>query len=233
MLVYGTYSMETENLKQQLFARLADVGKALSNGNRLEILDFLAQKERSVEALASLAGLSVANTSQHLQHLRRAGLVKARKQDRHVFYAIAGEDVLSLMIALRQTAEQNFAEMGRLIEGYLVSRDSLEPISQKELSTRMEDGLVTVIDVRPAEEFAAGHLPNAINVPLDQLDQNLDRLPTKGEVVAYCRGPYCLLSYDAVTRLRDNGIPARRMEDGFPEWKLAGRLVEQTKPPPQ
>ena len=220
--------MPVENLKQQLFARLADVGKALANGNRLELLEFLAQKERSVDALACLAGLSVANTSQHLQHLRRVGLVTARKQDRHVFYAIAGEDVLSLMIALRQTAEKNFAEMGRLVEGYLLSRDSLEPISHDELSARLKDGLVTVIDVRPTEEFAAGHLPEAINIPIDLLDQNLDRLPADGEVVAYCRGPYCLLSFEAVNRLRDRGISARRMEDGFPEWKLAGRVVEQT-----
>ncbi len=220
--------MPVENLKQQLFARLADVGKALANGNRLELLEFLAQKERSVDALASLAGLSVANTSQHLQHLRRVGLVTARKQDRHVFYAIAGEDVLSLMIALRQTAEKNFAEMGRLVEGFLLSRDSLEPISHDELSARLKDGLVTVIDVRPTEEFAAGHLPEAINIPIDLLDQNLDRLPADGEVVAYCRGPYCLLSFEAVNRLRDRGISARRMEDGFPEWKLAGRVVEQT-----
>lgn len=224
--------MTTQTLKQQLFARLADVGKAIANGNRLALLEFLAQKERSVETLASLAGLSVANTSQHLQHLRRAGLVTARKQDRHVFYAITGEEVLMLMIALRQTAEKNFAEMGRLIEGYLLSRDSLEPISQKELSARIEDGLVTVIDVRPAEEFAAGHLPDAINIPIDLLDQNLDRLPADGEVVAYCRGPYCLLSFEAVNRLRDKGITARRMEDGFPEWKLAGRMVEHTSPNP-
>jgi rhodanese-related sulfurtransferase/predicted transcriptional regulator len=222
--------MTTETLKQQLFARLADVGKAMANGNRLELLEFLAQKERSVETLASLAGLSVANTSQHLQHLRRAGLVTARKQDRHVFYAIAGEDVLSLMIALRQTAEKNFAEMGRLIEGYLLSRDSLEPISQKELSARMKDGLITVIDVRPAEEFAAGHLPNAINIPIDRLDQELERLPTDGEVIAYCRGPYCLLAFEAVTKLRDKGFAARRLEDGFPEWKLAALPIERTSP---
>lgn len=222
--------MSTENLKQQLFARLADVGKVLGNGNRLELLEFLAQKERSVETLAGLAGLSVANASQHLQHLRRTGLVTARKQDRHVFYAIAGEDVLSLLIALRRTAEKNYAEMGRLIEEYLLSRDTLEPVSQAELSQRMREGLVTVIDVRPAEEFAAGHLPDAINIPLDRLDRDLERLPMHGDVVAYCRGPYCLLAFEAVNRLRDRGIPARRLEDGFPEWKLAGLPVERTSP---
>lgn len=223
--------MTTEPLKRQLFARLADVGKTLANGNRLELLEFLAQRERSVETLASLAGLSVANASQHLQHLRRAGLVTARKQDRHVFYSIAGDDVISLLIALRRTAEKNFAEMGRLIEGYLLSRDSLEPVSQAELSERMQEGLVTVIDVRPAEEFAAGHLPDAINIPLDRLDRDLERLPPDGEVVAYCRGPYCLLAFDAVNRLRNKGFSARRLEDGFPEWKLAGLPVERTNPP--
>lgn len=223
--------MTTEPLKRQLFARLADVGKTLANGNRLELLEFLAQRERNVETLASLAGLSVANASQHLQHLRRAGLVTARKQDRHVFYSIAGDDVISLLIALRRTAEKNFAEMGRLIEGYLLSRDSLEPVSQAELSERMQEGLVTVIDVRPAEEFAAGHLPDAINIPLDRLDRDLERLPTDGEVVAYCRGPYCLLAFDAVNRLRNKGFSARRLEDGFPEWKLAGLPVERTNPP--
>ena len=222
--------MTTEPLKRQLFARLADVGKALANGNRRELLEFLAQKERSVETLAALAGLSVANTSQHLQHLRRAGLVTARKQDRHVYYAITGEDVLSLLIALRRTAEKNFAEMGRLIEGYLVALDSLEPVSQAELCERMREGLVTVIDVRPAEEFAAGHLPDAINIPLDRLDRDLERLPVDGDVVAYCRGPYCLLAFEAVNRLRDRGISARRLEDGFPEWKLAGLPVERTNP---
>ncbi len=223
--------MTKEPIKQQLFARLADVGKVLGNGNRLELLEFLAQKERSVEALAGLAGLSVANTSQHLQHLRRAGLVTARKQDRHVFYAIADETVLSLMIALRRTAEKNFAEMGRLVEGYLLSRDSLEPISQKELSARMEDGLITVIDVRPADEFAAGHLADAINIPIDRLDRELERLPTDADVIAYCRGPYCLLAFEAVNKLRDKGFAARRLEDGFPEWKLAGLPVERTTPP--
>ncbi len=222
--------MTTESLKRQIFARLADVGKTLANGNRLELLEFLAQRERSVETLAGLAGLSVANASQHLQHLRRAGLVTARKQDRHVFYAIAGEDVLSLLVALRRTAEKNFAEMGRLIEGYLLSRDSLEPVSQAELSTRMREGLVTVIDVRPAEEFSAGHLPDAINIPLDRLDRDLGRLPTDADVVAYCRGPYCLLAFEAVNRLRDKGISARRLEDGFPEWKLAGLPVERSDP---
>lgn len=216
------------NLKQQLFAQLANVGKALSNGNRLELLEFLAQNERSVETLARLANLSIANTSQHLQHLRRAGLVVARKQDRHVFYAITDESVLSLITALRHTAEKNSAEMSRLVEKYLTSRDSLEPVSQEMLLSRIKDGIVTVIDVRPAEEFSAGHLPNAINIPLDYLDQEIQNLFEKSEVVAYCRGPYCLLAFEAVDQLRSKGINARRLEDGFPEWELAGLPIERS-----
>ena len=220
--------MSTGNLKQQLFARLADVAKALANGNRLELLELLAQGERSVDSLAQLTGLSVANTSQHLQHLRRAGLVTARKENRHVFYSITDKTVMTLLVTLRQTAERNFAEMDRLIQGYLVSRDSLEPVSHKELSARLREGLVTVIDVRPKEEFDAGHLPGAVNIPLDDLNQRWQSLPADNEVVAYCRGPYCLLAFEAVERLRERGFSARRLQDGFPEWKLAGRPVERT-----
>ena len=220
--------MKTENLKQQLFSRLADVGKALANGNRLELLEFLAQNERSVESLAKLAALSVANTSQHLQHLSRAGMVTKRKQDRHVFYAIADETVLSLIISLRHTAEKNSAEMSQLVERDLMSRDNLDPVSQVDLLTRLKDDVITVVDVRPAEEFEFGHLPYAINIPLDQLDQEIQNLSKYSNVVTYCRGPYCLLSFEAVSRLRAKGIPARRLEDGFPEWKLAGLPVERS-----
>jgi rhodanese-related sulfurtransferase/predicted transcriptional regulator len=220
--------MSIINLKQRLFAQLANVGKALSNGNRLELLEFLAQNERSVETLAELANLSVANTSQHLQHLRRAGLVAARKQDRHVFYAITDKTVLTLITALRYTAEKNSFEMSHLIEKYLTSRDSLEPISQDILLRRIKDDLVTVIDVRPAEEFSAGHLPNAINIPLDYLDQEIQNLSDKNDIIAYCRGPYCLLAFEAVGRLRAKGMNARRLEDGFPEWELAGLPIERS-----
>ena len=219
--------MSIIDLKQKLFAQLASVGKALANGNRLELLDFLAQKERSVEALARLANLTIANTSQHLQHLRRAGLITARKKDRHVFYAIADETVLSLIAVLRKTAEKNSAEMSRLVERYLTARDTLEPISKKVLMKRIEDGIVTIIDVRPAEEFEAGHLPNAINIPIDCLEQEIQSLSLESEIVAYCRGPYCLLSFEAVDMLRAKGIHARRLEDGFPEWELAGLPIKR------
>ena len=218
--------MSTETPKRQLFSRLAIVGKALAHGNRLELLELLAQGERNVEALAAVAGLTVANASQHLQHLRRARLVVSRKEKRHVYYRLAGAAVVTLLVALRETAENHFAEMDRLIQRYLRERDTLEPISQEELLHRIRDGLVTVIDVRPAEEFAAGHLPGAINIPLDDLGREIDHLPADVEIIAYCRGPYCLLAYEAVAKLRDKGYAARRLKDGFPEWRLAGRPVE-------
>jgi rhodanese-related sulfurtransferase/DNA-binding transcriptional ArsR family regulator len=212
--------------KQDLFAQFARVGRALGNGNRLELLEFLAQGERPVEALAKVSGLSVANTSQHLQQLRQAGLVTTRKEGLHVYYRLSGEDVVQLMGCLRRVAETHMAEVDRLVDAYLTVKDSLEPLPAEELLSRAREGLVTVIDVRPPEEFAAGHVPGAVNIPLSQLEEQLTDLPRETEVVAYCRGPYCVLAYDAVERLRREGYRARRLQDGFPEWKQAGRPVE-------
>lgn len=212
--------------KQDLFTQFARVGKALGNGNRLELLEFLAQGERSVEALAKVSGLSVANTSQHLQHLRQAGLVSTRKEGLHVYYRLSGDDVVQLMSALRRVAETHMAEVDRLVDTYLTVKDSLEPLPAQELLSRARDGLVTVIDVRPPEEYAAGHLPGAVNIPLADLEQHLANLPDDTEVVAYCRGPHCVLAYDAVAQLRKEGYRARRLQDGFPEWKEAGLPVE-------
>lgn len=221
--------MSTGNhFKQDLFAQFARVGKALSSANRLELLEFLAQGERSVEALAKVAGLSVANTSQHLQQLRQTGLVVARKEGQHVLYRLSGDDIISLVECLRRVAENHLAEVNRLVDSYLTVKDSLEPIPAQELLTRARDGLVTVLDVRPPEEYAAGHLPGAINVPLSDLEKHLAILPKDNEVVAYCRGPYCVLAYEAVARLRARGYAARRLESGFPEWKQAGFAVETT-----
>lgn len=214
------------NFKQDLFSQFARVGKALSNGNRLELLEFLAQGERGVEALSKVAGLSVANTSQHLQQLRQAGLVTTRKEGQHVYYSLSGEDVVRLLECLRRVAEAHVAEVDRLVNTYLNVKDNLEPVPAAELLNRARDGLVTVIDVRPPEEYAAGHLPGAINIPLAELEKHLADLPRDAEVVAYCRGPYCVLAYEAVARLRDKGYTARRLEDGFPEWKQAGLPVE-------
>ncbi len=221
--------MSTKNsFKHDLFSQFARVGKALGNANRLELLEYLAQGERSVDALARVAGLSVANTSQHLQQLRQAGLVTCRKQGLKVWYRISGDDVVQLLDALRGVAERHLAEVERLVSSYLGVKDELEPLPREELLERARDGLVTVLDVRPPEEYAAGHVPGAVNVPLTELEDYLARLDPEQEVVAYCRGPHCVLAFDAVARLRREGLKARRLEDGFPEWKLAGLPVEES-----
>jgi rhodanese-related sulfurtransferase/DNA-binding transcriptional ArsR family regulator len=216
------------NFKHDLFTQFARVGKALSNANRLELLEFLAQGERSVEQLAKVAGLSVANTSQHLQQLRQAGLVNCRKLGQHVIYRLSGDDVVALLDALRQVAEQHLAEVDKLVQTYLTVKDQLEPVPATELLERARQGLVTVLDVRPPEEYAAGHVPGAINVPLGELESHLQQLDPDQEIVAYCRGPHCVLAFDAVARLREKGLTARRLEDGFPEWKAQGLPVEAT-----
>ena len=214
------------HFKQELFSQFARVGKALGNGNRLELLEFLAQGERSVESMAKASGLTIANTSQHLQHLRQAGLVATRKEGQHVYYRLTGEDGVQLMACLRRVAETHVAEVERLVNAFLTVKDNLEPLPADELLSRARDGLITVIDVRPPEEFAAGHLPGALNIPLSQLEEHLADLPKNTEVVAYCRGPYCVLAYEAVARLRQDGYRARRLQDGYPEWKQAGLPVE-------
>lgn len=218
--------MSTANFKQDVYAQLARVGKALSSGNRLELLEFVAQGPRSVDELATMTRLSVANASKHLQELRRAGLVQARKEGLRVFYEVAGADVVDLIAALGRVAETRLAEMEQILRTYIVARDDLEPVPATELMERVRLGLVTVLDVRPPEEFAAGHLPGAVNVPADDLVRRLKKLPKTREVIAYCRGPYCLLSVDAVALLRKKGYRARRLADGFPEWKAAGLPVE-------
>lgn len=208
------------DFKPALFAQFARIGKALSNANRLLLLDYLAQAERSVEALAEVSGLSIANTSQHLQQLRQAGLVASRREGKSVFYRLNGEAVVALVAQLRTVGERNLAEVQQLVGEHLTARDALAPVSMEELQRLQRQGGVTVIDVRPAEEFEAGHLPGAVNVPPEQLDDYLSRLDSAREVVAYCRGPYCVYSYEAVARLRQAGVKARRLEYGYPEWKL-------------
>ena len=215
--------------KHDLFAQFARVGKALSNGNRLELLEFLAQGERSVEQLSKVAGLTVANTSQHLQQLRHAGMVTCRKEGLKVYYSISGDDVIKLLDALRAVAERHVTDVQHLVNTYLTVKDNLEPIPRAELLERVHDGLVTVLDVRPPEEYAAGHVPGAVNIPLQELEQRLEELGENQEIVAYCRGPHCVLAFDAVARLREKGLKARRLEDGYPEWKTAGLPVEEGK----
>ena len=218
--------MSSSHFKHDIFTQFARVGKALSNANRLELLEYIAQGERSVDELAKVSGLTVANTSQHLQQLRQAGLVKCRKAGLKVFYTLSGDDIISLLDALRGVAERHVADVERLVNTYLTVKDELEPLPRQELLQRVQDGLVTVLDVRPPEEYAAGHVPGAVNVPLSELEHYLKELNPEQEIVAYCRGPHCVLAFDAVARLRGKGLKARRLEDGFPEWKTAGLLVE-------
>ncbi len=211
-----------------LFAQFAAVAKALANEHRLMLLQLLAQGERSVETLAELSGLSVANASQHLQHLRRIGMVTARREGKRILYRLADDVVVALLSSLRQVAERNVAEVQRLLDGYFRERDSLEPVGSEELQKRMRRGAVTLIDVRPEEEFTAGHIAGAVSVPLEQLKRRLREIPPRREIVAYCRGPYCLMAYEAVSELRRRGFKARRLKDGYPEWKSAGLPVEDS-----
>lgn len=214
--------MSSEHFKQDIYAQLARIGKALGHANRLELLEFVAQGPRSVEELAGLCKLSVANASKHLQEMRHAGLVRARKEGLRVYYEISGSDVVALVAGLRHVAEARLAEVDQLLRTYITARDDLEPVPAAELLRRAKDGLVTVLDVRPPEEYAAGHVPGAINIPLTELPTRLKKLPRGHEVIAYCRGPYCLLSVDAVVLLRSEGFTARRLADGYPEWAAAG-----------
>jgi rhodanese-related sulfurtransferase/DNA-binding transcriptional ArsR family regulator len=211
--------------KDQLYEQFARTAKALANPKRIELLELLAQGERPVEALAQATGMGVTNTSAHLQVLRRAGLVATRKQATRVWYRLAAQQVAAFVVALRDLARSRLAEVDRVVADYFVARDALEPVSRTELLQRAGRGEVVILDVRPAEEFAAGHIPGALSVPLDQLDRALGRLPKGSPIVAYCRGPYCVLAPQAVQRLRAAGFDARRLADGMPEWRLAGLPV--------
>jgi rhodanese-related sulfurtransferase len=213
--------------KQAIFASLAEVARALAHAHRLELLEHIAQGMRSVEELSARTKLSFANTSRHLQILRRARLVDTERRGKHVLYRLAGDaEVIELMRALGRVGERNVAEVSRVMNDYFHARDALEAVSRKELISRLRDGLVTVLDVRPEDEFALGHLPGALNIPLGNLEDRLGELRPDREVIAYCRGPYCVLSFEAVAALRARGYLVRRLEDGYPEWKAAGLPIE-------
>lgn len=218
--------MSTHAPKQVMFPKLAAVARALGHEHRLELIEHLGQGARTVDVLAHLAGLELANASQHLQALRRAGLVTATRSGKYVNYRLADPTVVDVVEGLRRLVEQQTSAVGDFVKGYLRDRDALEPVSQDELVSRLRDGLVTLLDVRPPEEFATGHLPGAVNVPLAELRKRLRALPRRQEIVAYCRGPYCALSFDAVVELRARGYRVRRLETGFPQWRAAGLPVE-------
>jgi rhodanese-related sulfurtransferase len=215
--------------KTTLFDEFARAAKALASGRRIELLDVLANGERTVDVLAGEVGLSVANTSQHLQVLRQAGLVTSRRDGTSIYYRPAAPEVFQLWQALRTLAASQLAEVERLAAAYLGDRDQLEPVTREELAHRLQDSDdLVVLDVRPAAEYAAGHLPGAVSIPIGELRRRLAELPADREVVAYCRGPYCAFAHEAVATLREEGFSARRLEDGMPEWQAAGLAVTHT-----
>jgi rhodanese-related sulfurtransferase/DNA-binding transcriptional ArsR family regulator len=212
--------------KDRLYAQLARVGKAVSSPHRLELLELLAQGERTVESLANETGMSMANASQHLQALREGGLVEGRKQGLFVHYRLADPAVFELSKALRTVAERRLAELERIVRDHFGERSDAEAVSMEQLLERSRSGKVVVLDARPVTEYAAGHIAGAISVPIDELNERLARLPKGKEYVAYCRGPYCAYADRAVAILRASGRRARRLAQGFPEWKAAGFPVE-------
>lgn len=217
--------MEGREAKDRLYEQFALAAKAVANPKRIELLELLAQGEYTVEALARLAAMGVNNASAHLQVLRQARLVETRKEGTSVYCRLAGDDVAAFIAALRDLARGRLAEVDRVVNDYFTARDHLEPVSRAELVDRAGRGEVVILDVRPSTEFAAGHIPGALSVPLDRLDSTLARLPKRTQIVAYCRGPYCVMAPQAVERLRAKGFKACRLEEGMPEWRLAGLPV--------
>ncbi|AZO08460.1 MULTISPECIES: metalloregulator ArsR/SmtB family transcription factor [unclassified Mesorhizobium] len=218
--------MSIRNPKQALYEQFAIVAKALGHPLRLEMIEHLAQGARSVEALAAKLGQPIANISQHLQALRRAGIVTAERDGKFVHYSLSDDSVLSASASLRAIAERHLAEVDRIARGYFHARDEMRPVGRDELQALMRDGLVTLIDVRPPDEFALGHVSGAINVPLGEVKAWSAGVAMDREIVAYCRGPWCVMSFEAVSTLRSLGFAARRLEEGMPEWKAAGLPVE-------
>lgn len=209
-----------------IFEHIADLARALASPQRLELLEHIGQGERSVEALAGLSGLSVANASHHLKQLRRAGLVQARKSGKNVIYRLGGQSPGAILSALREHVEGSRAEVQAIVSDYFGRLDAMEPVKRDTLLERMVQDDIILLDVRPEDEYRLGHIPGALNVTLAELEQKLADLPGDREVVAYCRGPYCVLSFEAVALLRQRGFQARRLEDGLPEWREAGFAVE-------
>jgi rhodanese-related sulfurtransferase len=219
---------EHREFKDLLFGQFARVGRALANPHRLELIDLLAQGERSVEDLAREAAMSVANTSRHLQELKAARLVEVRRQGHYGYYRLADEGVYEVWRAIRVMGEERLAEIDRLLGTYLTDRGSLEAVCAEELLAKMHEEGVVVLDVRPEEEYRAGHIPGARSVPVERLEAYLEDIPKDREVVAYCRGPYCVFSDEAVALLRSRGYRASRLEEGLPDWRAAGRPVESS-----
>ena len=222
--------MPEREFREELFAQFARIGKAIASPARLEMIYLLSQGQKSVEELAKAAGLSLANASQHLQQLKAARIVWSRKEGQRVRYGLASERVEGLWQSLQRLGEERLLEVTDLVNTYIKNRDGLEPVTRRELLEKMRDRKVVLIDVRPSEEYAAGHLPEALSVPLGELEDRLGDFPADREIIAYCRGPYCLLAVEAVERLRAKGFRALRLADGFPEWKAHGLPLEGVAP---
>lgn len=218
--------MSTPSPKSQIFGHFARLARTLGNEHRLELLELLAQAPQSVEALTTLTGMSFANVSQHLQHLRKAGLVLGQRDGKNVQYRLQDGPIVETISALRNLAEHNVAEVQGVINGYFHRLDNMEAIGAEELAMRLGSDSVILLDVRPEDEFKAGHLPDAYNIAFGELESRINELPIGREIVAYCRGPYCVLSFKAVKKLRERGFAVRRLRDGFPEWKAAGYPIE-------
>jgi rhodanese-related sulfurtransferase len=217
--------MKTRVFKDAIYEQIARIGKSLGSGPRLEILDLLCQGPRTVEVLAGQIGQSVANTSRHLQVLRRARLVEAEREGVYIRYRLADSEVCAFFLTLRKLAESRLLEVDEITREFLEARNTMEPVDRDLLVERVRSGEVTVLDVRPAEEYLAGHIPGAVSIPLDQLEERLAELPGDSEIVAYCRGPYCVMALDATDTLRSNGFEATRFEEGIADWRARGLHV--------
>ncbi|WP_263789972.1 ArsR/SmtB family transcription factor [Salinibacter sp.] len=220
-------SDQKRSFKNELYDQFARMGKAFSSASRLELIDLLAQRERSVDELAEETGMSVANTSRHLQVLKKERLVRRRKDGTRAYYRLAGPEVFRAWRAMRVLAESRLSEIEETVRHYLSDREEMEALSPDELETRLQDDDVVVLDVRPEEEYETGHIPGARSIPVDQIEEHLGELPEDKEIVAYCRGPYCVYSDDAVRRLREQGYDARRLKEGLPDWANGGRPVAE------
>lgn len=214
------------NFKDGLYLHFARIGHALSSPKRVELLDLLAQGEKTVELLAQQSSTPVKNTSAHLRVLRQANLVERRGEGTYVYYRLADDDVLRVLRGIESLGHRRFADVQQMVQLYMNQRDDLEPVTSKELQKLIKNGSVVVVDVRPAEEFRAGHIPGALSIPVPELKRRMREIPKNREIIAYCRGQYCVYSLDAVTLLRQNGYKARRAADGLPDWRVTGLPVE-------